>query len=340
MSATPSFDIQTIGFPRSSVRIERELKLFFAAGGTVDDLARQINSACQKVNGLFHAFGDPQAMALIEVFDDYSKFSAPVLLAAAREGRVELLQRYLERGADPEATNEWGVALVTAASDNVPIRAAAMVELLLKAGADPNTTHPASGYTPLMMAAGRGYRNVVEQLLGAGADVRQTCHEGETALHKVMRPNLTSGHTRHLEAEPVVIAKMLIAHGAQIEARSFKRFTPLLALASHGTKYARPLLEVLLEAGANLEVRSIDDLTPLLLAVQSNALDAISALLDAGADAQAVTKLGTGITRLGNAETKRLLKARAMARSIESAMEEGGAVAEITRRSPGLSATL
>lgn len=340
MPAAPSFEFHSIGFPRSSVQAAREVKRFFGAGGTREDLVRQINSACLKVSGLFQAFGDPEALPLIEVFEDYSQFTAPILLAAAREGRMELLERYLQGGADTEATNEWGTALVTAVEHKVAARSQAMVRRLVEAGADVNTPHFATGCTPLMHAAGFADLEIVKLLLRAGADVRATCAAGETALHKAMRPIFSNGVAGRPDGDRVAVAKLLLDAGAGVDVRNFHRFTPLLALASQGPKESAALVRLLLDAGADLEARNREGMTPLLVAVQSNAHAAITPLIDAGADTGATTKLGAGISRLGDAETKRLMKSIATARRVESAMGHEPADAEIPRRSAGLSATL
>ncbi len=57
----------------------------------------------------------------------------------------------------------------------------AIVELLLEAGADPNTALP-GGETALMTASRTGRLGPVKALLARGADVNAREHKGQTAL--------------------------------------------------------------------------------------------------------------------------------------------------------------
>lgn len=303
--------------------VAREVNHFFERGGTSEVLVNQLNWAAKKDAGECNAFGDPGSMPLIEAIKDYSQLQMPVALAAVSAGRLDLLDLYLERGADPEASNDWGVALVMAAKYLVADDALVMVRRLLKAGADPNVTLHENGCTPLMYAAALGNVEMFGELLDAGADVRRTCSEGQTALHRVMRPLIpgkrgqSAGRFRN--ADPVTIAKTLLERGVDVNARSFRRETPLHALAGDCSEHLRPLLGVLLDAGANIEARNRDGATPLLLAAQSNARDAVVALLEAGAIASA-TQFGRKLKDFGDAETKRVVKSALMSRTIESAM--------------------
>ncbi len=55
------------------------------------------------------------------------------------------------------------------------------VEALLNAGAEPNR-RGRNGETPLMMAAGYGYTDIVRILVDRGADARAKLPDGENAL--------------------------------------------------------------------------------------------------------------------------------------------------------------
>src|SRR5262249_18355838 len=148
---------------------------------------------------------------------------------------------------------------------------AAVIEILLKAGANPKADLP-GGQTLLMTAARTGNPDVVRILLEHGGDpnAKETTN-GETALIWAVAEN-------HPEA-----AKMLIAHGADLNARStalqYKtdRFglegvltilprgsmTPLMYAAREGSLGAA---RVVAEAGANLNLTDPEGTTALVLA--------------------------------------------------------------------------
>ena len=105
---------------------------------------------------------------------------------------------------------------------------AAMVEKLLKAGADPNLAL-LSGETALMAAAEKGSLDAVKLLLDHGANVNaKEPQEGQTAI-------IWAAAEKHSD-----ILKVLLEHGADVRARTNSGFTPLLFAAQQGdTESAR-----------------------------------------------------------------------------------------------------
>ena len=81
------------------------------------------------------------------------------------------------------------------------------MQLLLKAGADPNG-NAKSEYQPLNFAAQEGHCAVIELLLNAGADVEARGTGGRTAL-------MTAACNGQMEA-----AEILVARGANVMATS------------------------------------------------------------------------------------------------------------------------
>jgi hypothetical protein len=102
------------------------------------------------------------------------------LIAAARAGNAEMIRLLTSRGANPNlsdaAVNSW-TPLLHAVHKSQPRAVAA----LLDAGANPNEADP-HGTTPLMLAAGYGYTDIVKILLAHKANPRLAASDGITAL--------------------------------------------------------------------------------------------------------------------------------------------------------------
>ncbi|MCC2677340.1 MAG: ankyrin repeat protein [Ramlibacter sp.] len=103
---------------------------------------------------------------------------ATPLLRAVEFKRFEVAKYLLSHGAnvDPEDSKK-GTPLMHAAY----LGDTAMVELLLKAGADPNKQEARFGDTPLTFAAWKGHEQAVKLLLDAGASPATKTANGETA---------------------------------------------------------------------------------------------------------------------------------------------------------------
>lgn len=97
------------------------------------------------------------------------------LMYAALYGDAASLRQLIERGADPNASNDAGAtALMWAIDDPDKVR------LLLEHGADPNAMSSESR-TPLAIALGnRGSASVVKLLLGHGANLDAKTHRGQS----------------------------------------------------------------------------------------------------------------------------------------------------------------
>src|SRR5579862_8118737 len=103
-------------------------------------------------------------------------------------------------GAGAKAANRYGA---TPLSEAAALGNAAIIEALLKAGADPKTLTTQDGETVLMTAARAGNADAVKVLLEHGADVNgRESYKGQTALMWAAA-----------EHHPAVV-KVLLDHGA------------------------------------------------------------------------------------------------------------------------------
>jgi ankyrin repeat protein len=101
------------------------------------------------------------------------------LIQAARQGDTAAIRALVARGASPNETG--GVNGWTALEHAIHKNQLASVDALLAAGADPNIADP-QGTTPVIMAAGYGYKPIVELLLRHGANAHLINHDGQNAL--------------------------------------------------------------------------------------------------------------------------------------------------------------
>ena len=118
--------------------------------------------------------------------------------------------------------------------------------------ADPSLTnsHAHDGFTPLGLAVFFGHPEAVQVLLAAGADVNLASRESMKVT-----PLASASAAGQLE-----IARMLIEHGANVNARAASDFTPLYESAASGRiEFAR----LLLEHGADVNAKTSDGKTPL-----------------------------------------------------------------------------
>ena len=106
--------------------------------------------------------------------------TAPRRSIGPRWNDLEAVTLLLRAGADAKARNRYGA---TPLSEAVSFRKPAMVEALLKAGADAKTLTTEDGETVLMTAARAGNTDAVRMLLDRGADVNgREKYKGQTAL--------------------------------------------------------------------------------------------------------------------------------------------------------------
>jgi ankyrin repeat protein len=210
-----------------------------------------------------------------------SAASEPALVEAARTGDAQKIRSLLQRPSDVDAAEADGT---TALHWAVQRDDAEMVKLLVAAGADvkrPNRY----GARPLWLAAVNGSPDIVKQLLQAGADPKAAMAGNETIV-------MTAARAGNPDA-----LKLLVAAGADVNATDARGQTALMWAASRNNAAA---IRVLVEMGADPAVRTNNPaasartsvfnsppptgFTALLFGVRAGQLDAVRALLDAGAE--------------------------------------------------------
>jgi ankyrin repeat protein len=223
----------------------------------------------------------------------------PPIVDAARRGDAAGVRALIAKKADVNAAAPDGSTALHWAAERDDL---GVIEALLKAGAraDAKTRH---GVTPVSLSALNGSGGAIARLLAAGADPNSTMN-GETAL-------MTAARAGRVEA-----LRALLAAGADVSTRvGSTGQTPLMWAASRNNAEA---VRLLLEAGVELNARTArtaptprpnaaataaqalvtnfeggrsmfnspppTGFTAFLFGVRSGSIDAVKALLDAGAN--------------------------------------------------------
>jgi hemoglobin len=141
-----------------------------------------------------------------------------LLHAASAAGSLAMVELLLRLGADPNATDGGGhTPLYSVGNECALPRGGNVVRALVRAGATVDAHDGAKHCTALHMAARRGNADVAEALLDCGADIESRDSHGDTPL----RRSVNCGKT--------TVAALLLARGADLHSKGSKGLTPLLA---------------------------------------------------------------------------------------------------------------
>ena len=204
---------------------------------------------------------------------------------------VEILARLLEGTRNIEETekNEKKMTSLLIAAD---FGHTIMVEMLLNAGANPNTRDSYQN-TAILLAADHGHMDVYQLLLNAGANPTDANGIGNTPLHAAV-----------INSRYEMLMELLTDKRVNINAVNKQKKTPLMCAVEvcgkeniddddedeqDGDEERRQvnrydIIEALLKAEAELNVIDDDDNTALILAAMNENAKVVKMLLDAGAD--------------------------------------------------------
>lgn len=239
---------------------------------------------------------DPNA----RVRDDYHG-ERPILQFAVGSKFTEAVEALLKAGADANAAMTgglgarggvtalhsaiWGTTGKGSEEDRLKI-----VDMLLKAGANPNAVNQNGDNTPLHDAASGGFYEIVQRLIEGGATFKTWPTGGSPPLTAVVNfGNAPEGQKQER------VAELLLELGAPVDGETATGLTALMTAATGGSDN---LISLYLNHGADVSHRARDGRTPLHCAAvyardaaterqRELALRILQRLVGAGADPKA-----------------------------------------------------
>jgi ankyrin repeat protein len=282
-----------------------------AGGGGLAWYGLSLVERIHLANGLVNAANDGDLAAVRSWLDRGADVNAgspalnteTALMRAAANGRRDIAQFLLARGADPNVRHTGigqlqGRTALLFAIDN---SGAGVVGLLLDAGADINAKD-ALGETPLTLALERGRPDLARVLVDRGADVNAKNRFGRPVL--ILASEMLRAYSGMDDSAAVALIQAMLDKGANVNAKDSGQTTVTMV-----TDQAFGVRGVMTETGPG---GNVDGRTPLMIAVRMGNRQAIELLLAKGADVNAKDSEGkTALmlaTERGDAKLIALLK--------------------------------
>jgi ankyrin repeat protein len=222
------------------------------------------------------------------------------LLSWCGYGNFEKADELLKKGANPNASNEYGHTPLKYAAREGKIR---LINLLIKAGANINAKDK-SGNTALNAAAGSNRSKAVKALLDAGAkpepdDLSQACIQGDIETVTLLLSAGISpdeGLTSSAQNRNLDVVRLLLSKGAAVNKKDQNGITALHVAALQG---GPEIVQLLLDKGADPNVTNDKNETPLHKAISGDGnLEVVKLLVQSGAKLTAADAEGVTPVRL------------------------------------------
>lgn len=233
--------------------------------------------------GMGAMLGKPKAA------EDLHQKESSDIYHGAETNDVALVNQGIAGGGDVNCSNLQGVTPLLIAVKNLN---SALVGILLKAGANANAVSADS--SPVHEAVRKNNIPILTQILDGGGKVNSTTPDGKTPLHIAVQSN------------QVDMIQFLLSRGADPKAKTAQNVSCLHFAAAEGD---RLLIDKFISLGNHVNEANANGKTPLHVAAEKNHLDAIKALLNAGADAKLKDSWGRVAAECGKTTAYKLLNA-------------------------------
>lgn len=192
------------------------------------------------------------------------------LISAAAEGDTKTVLELLEDGADIDATDDYGVTAVMAASQR---NDADTVKTLIEQGADINIRDNNQDNV-LLYAGAEGFLKIVKLAVENGADTSLTNRFGGTAL-------IPASERGHVD----VVEELLTNSDIDVDHINDLHWTALLEaiILGNGGENHQKIVQLLADHGADVNIGDRDGVTPLEHAERLNFKEIERILKESGA---------------------------------------------------------
>ena len=250
-----------------------------------------------------------------------------ILMKASSFGNAQIVELILQAGADPNMSvstpidksilatdrsrtlfsnesslvghekNGWTALMLACENGHLEV-----VQLLLKAYANPNHQQEGTGITALIIAVEKGFIYIVQQLLEYGANPNIGDRSGFIAIHYAVRPNDSQSNPSNRDedfsrsSKKLEIIQLLIERGVNINIQNMAGITPLMMACMDSCSNSIQVVELLLksEADPNIQTSGTEmiGLTALMLACSHGNSKVAERLLKFNANPQLVDNNG------------------------------------------------
>lgn len=235
------------------------------------------------------------------------KIKDKAIVAAAANGKSEVLKLLLDNSYDPDSQDSSGSSALMKAAESANADA---LELLIDRGADLNAKN-SSGDSALLLAVRKRRPSAVAVLLAKGANVEVRDQKGKTPLYHAVAINDQEIATVLLDKKAKTgsrdndgwsvlhiaardgrdkLVQLLCKRGADVNLKASKAAKSPLMMASHTGQAGAA--QILIAAGAEVNAVDFEGSNALFLASEAGHSGTVETLLDNGADYTAESKAG------------------------------------------------